>query len=148
MSTGQGHVVIEAAIKAAEDYPTDCILECLAYMTKGGRCSAVMALGVNLLKLKPCIGVENGKMRVGKKYRGTLKRCLMQYVDDKLQNSNKIVSRRVFITHTTINLEIADAVKDAVSQKAIFDKVYETNAGYTVSSHCGQNTLGVLFIEK
>ncbi|WP_242649421.1 DegV family protein [Clostridium kluyveri] len=164
LSTGQGHVVVEAAIKAAEDYPIDCILECLAYMipkirasflldrldymAKGGRCSAVMALGANLLKFKPCIEVENGKMRVGKKYRGTLKRCLMQYIDDKLENSNKIVPQRAFITHTTINSEIADAVKDAVSKKAIFDKVYETNAGCTISSHCGQNTLGVLFIEK
>ncbi len=164
LSAGQGHVVVEAAIKAAEGYPADRIMEELAYiipkirasflldrldyMVKGGRCSAVMALGANLLKLKPCIEVENGKMRVGKKYRGTLKKCLMQYIDDKLENANKIASQRVFITHTAISPEIADAVKAAVGRKAIFEKIYETNAGCTVSCHCGQNTLGVLFIEK
>ena len=164
LSTGHGHIVLEAAAKAEEGYSPDRILEHLAgiipkvrasflldrldYMVKGGRCSSVMALGANLLKLKPCIEVENGKMKLGKKYRGTLQRCLMQYVKDKLDNSCNIAPKRIFVTHTAIKPEIVKSVIDTVTQKAIFEKIHETNAGCTVSSHCGQNTLGVLFIEK
>ena len=86
LSTGQGHVVMEACklAKTATDLDEMCeelkeltyrvdasfLLDRLDYMVKGGRCSSVMALGANLLKLKPCIEVVDNKMVVGKKYRG------------------------------------------------------------------------------
>ena len=47
---------------------TSFVLDRLDYMKKGGRCSAVTALGANLLKLHPCVEVIGGKMSVTKKY--------------------------------------------------------------------------------
>lgn len=164
LSTGQGHVVVEAAVKASEGCLPDNILEHLSdiipkihasflldrldYMVKGGRCSSVVALSANLLKLKPCIEVKDGKMIVGTKYRGSFQKCLMKYIYDQLNTPDNIVSNRIFVTHTKINQEIVDEVKSLINKKGIFDKVYETNAGCTVTCHCGHNTLGILYIEK
>ena len=29
-----------------------------------------------------------------------------------------------------------------------FETIYETQAGATITSHCGENTLGILFLNK
>ena len=39
-------------------------------------------------------------------------------------------------------------VKKEVEQLASFREVFVTRAGCTISSHCGPNTLGVLFMTK
>ena len=82
LSTGQGLVVLKACelAKTCEDLDAiaaelneftgkveaSFVLDQLKYMVKGGRCSAVVALGANLLNLKPCIEVRNGKLEVVK----------------------------------------------------------------------------------
>ena len=93
LSTGFGHVVLQAVKRAEQGMePAQIVSELeqdvipfvdasflvdrLDYLHKGGRCSSVAALGANLLKLKPCIEVQNGKMQVTKKYRGKLDQCL------------------------------------------------------------------------
>ena len=106
------------------------------------------SLGANLLKLKPCIEVVDGKMTVGKKYRGKLDAVLKQYVNDKMADMNAIDRKRFFITHSGISDEILNMVNDAVRSKGEFSELYVTRAGCTVSSHCGPNTLGVIFVEK
>lgn len=164
LSSGHGHVVVEAAklARAGLDPRAICdqlndltgrveasfILDRLDYMRKGGRCSAVTALGANLLKLKPCIEVVDGKMRVGKKYRGAFEKCIREYVRDRLDGRGDIVYERIFITHPAAAQSAVDAAREAVAQYAHFTEVIETHAGCTVSSHCGPNTLGVLFIRK
>ena len=39
-----------------------------------------LRVGANLLRLKPCIQVKNGKMDVAKKYRGKYDEVLKQYI--------------------------------------------------------------------
>ena len=164
LSTGQGYVVMEACKLAKELDDLDqiaaalneltprveasFILDRLDYMVKGGRCSSVAALGANLLKLKPCIEVADGKMRVCKKYRGTYNKCLDTYVTDRLKDRNDIVPERIFITYTTCPEDGLKVVHAKIAEYGAFEHVCETNAGCTVSCHCGPNTLGVLFIRK
>lgn len=125
------------------------IVERLDYLHKGGRCSAVAALGANVLKLRPCIEVHDGKMGVAKKYRGSMKSVLSAYISDKLNSSDtKFVSRRAFITHTAMSDGLGEYCVELVKQTGLFDEVIETTAGCTVTSHCGPNTLGVLFITE
>ena len=124
------------------------LLDQLGYMVKGGRCSAVAALGANLLGLKPCIEVHDGKMGVGKKYRGSLDKSLQQYVQDKLEGRTDIRQNRIFITHSGISEERIAMVKSLVEQYMDFDEIYVTRAGCTISAHCGPNTLGILCMEK
>ena len=164
LSTGQGHVVMEACKLAKELDDLDklantlneltprveasFILDRLDYMVKGGRCSMVAALGANLLQLKPCIEVADGKMRVCKKYRGKYVKCLEQYVTDRLKDREDIIYERIFITYTTCTDEGLKVVHEKIGEFGKFTDVIETHAGCTVSCHCGPGTLGVLFIRK
>ena len=124
------------------------LIDSLEYLYKGGRCSSLAALGANLLHLKPCIEVVDGKMKVGKKYRGPFEKCLLSYVKDRLDGRDDLVKDRIFVTHTPCDAKTVEAVKKSVKQYGGFSQVVETQAGCTISSHCGPNTLGVLFIRK
>ena len=164
LSTGGGLLVITAAELLNQGLPVEEIVEKtretvarvdasfvidnLEYLYKGGRCSAVAMLGANLLKLKPCIQVKNGKMDVAKKYRGRYADVLKQYVVDKIGDYSDIDLDRVFVTHAGCDPQLVNEIVELVKKTAPFKEVFLTRAGCTVSSHCGANTLGVLFIRK
>jgi fatty acid-binding protein DegV len=117
-------------------------------MVKGGRCSSAAALGANLLNLKPCIEVKDGKMAVVKKYRGNFEKCLPMYVKDRLADRTDLEGDTLFVTKTPVSEASYEAVMKAVKEYGKFDTIYETDAGCTVSCHCGPGTLGVLFVRK
>ncbi len=164
LSTGQGLVVLKAcelaqtcsSLQEIEEklnaftpkVEASFLLDQLKYMVKGGRCSAAAALGANLLNLKPCIEVKDGKMGVVKKYRGNYSRCLASYVKDRLHGRDDLQHDTLFVTRTPVTEECLNAVKDAVDEYADFENIYWTTAGCTVSCHCGPGTLGVLFVRK
>ena len=127
---------------------TSFVLDRLDYMKKGGRCSAVTLLGANLLKLRPCIEVKDGKMGVGKKYRGSFDKCVCEYITDKIGNRSDLELRRVFITHSGVSEETVQKAVETVQKLQPFEEICVTRAGCTVSSHCGPGTLGVLYIRK
>jgi len=164
LSTGQGLVVLKAcelanSVSSVEELKkklneftpnveASFLLDQLGYMVKGGRCSTVAALGANLLGLKPCIEVKNGKMSVVKKYRGNYAKCLAAYVKDRLANREDLDKGTLFVTHTPVSEDCLKAVENAVQEHGNFDNVYWTDAGCTISCHCGPGTLGVLFVRK
>lgn len=164
LSTGGGLMALSAAIlaeegKSAREIVEYCnsiagkidasfVIDNLEFLYKGGRCSALAALGANLLKLKPCIIVRDGKMTVGKKYRGSFGSVLKTYVADQLGDCSDIELDHIFVTHAGCDDEINQAVIDEVKAIAPFKNVHFTRAGCTISSHCGRNCLGVLFIRK
>ena len=164
LSTGQGLVVLEACrlaknatdldqlADAIREYTTrveaSFLLSRLEYMVKGGRCSSAAALGANLLNLKPCIEVKNGKMTVVKKYRGNFDKALSMYIKDRLAGRDDLAGDILFITHTPVDDDCHAAVQKAVNEFGKFETIYDTNAGCTVSCHCGPGTLGVIFVRK
>lgn len=164
LSTGQGLVVLKACELAADCSDLDeladqlrsftdkveasFLVDKLDYLVKGGRCSSAAALGANLLNLKPCIEVKDGKMTVVKKYRGNYVKCLSSYVRERLADREDIDRTHLFITQTQVSEDCYQGVLDAVTAHGGFRNVYETVAGCTVSCHCGPGTLGVLFVRK
>lgn len=164
LSTGEGLLIMKAAewvaegLSAKEVYEkvnelipnidASFVIDSLEYLHKGGRCSALAALGANLLKLKPCIEVKDGSMGVSKKYRGKYSETLKQYVADRLSDYSDIDLSRVFVTHAGCDPEIVQQVVDQVKATAPFSELIISRAGCTVSAHCGANTLGVLYIRK
>lgn len=164
LSTGQGLVVLKACQLAKECESLDelqekvqafasrieasFLLDQLGYMVKGGRCSSVVALGANLLNLKPCIEVKDGKLSVVKKYRGNYAKCLANYVKERLADREDLDRNTLFVTHTPVSDECLAAVQNAVNEYANFENIYWTEAGCTVFCHCGPGTLGVLFVRK
>lgn len=125
---------------------TTFVVDKLDYLAKGGRCSSVVALGANLLKLKPCIVLADGKMTVGKKYRGPFEKVLADYVQDQLTGKDVDLDR-IFVVHTRCDPSIPKNVCDIVRQFG-FREVSTAVAGCTISCHCGPNTLGALFLRK
>ncbi len=164
LSTGAGLLLIAAAEMVKEGLEAEEIVEKvnalvpnvdasfvidnLEYLHKGGRCSALAMLGANVLKLKPCIEVKNGAMGVGKKYRGKYGDVLKTYVTERLANTDDIDTSRIFVTHAGCDEDIVNAVVDQVKATGIFKEFFLTRAGCTISSHCGKDTLGILFVRK
>lgn len=165
LTSGHGLIAIRASELAAEgktpekiieilkDYAlkvdTSFVLDQLDYLHKGGRCSGVAALGANLLKLKPCIEVVDGKMQVGKKYRGSLDKCVGQYIRERLADTSNIDTARVFITYAGVTDETIELARSVV-RECIGDatEILCSTAGCTVSCHCGPGTLGLIFVHK
>lgn len=164
LSTGGGLLVCKAGDmvkegKSAEEIVETCnslaqcvdasfVIDSLEFLYKGGRCSALAAFGANLLQLKPCIVVRDGKMGVSKKYRGKFADVLRKYVAEQIGDASEIDMKRVFVTHAGCDPEVYNACAEEVKSLAPFEEVQITRAGCTISSHCGRNTLGVLFIRK
>ena len=164
LSTGQGRVVLKAAelAETAEDLQSlkkeleefashveiSFLLNRLDYMAKGGRCSSATALGANLLHLRPCIEVKDGKMTVVKKYRGSYEKCLVNYIKDRLEGREDLKNDVMFLTWTVVDEDILNAVRSAITSCGDFQHIYEGIAGCTVSCHCGPDTLGIVLTRK
>lgn len=147
----QGMAAADIAEKLEEikkNVDASFVIDSLLYLYKGGRCSGVAALGANLLKLKPCIEVKGGAMGVGKKYRGKFDAVLKQYAAERLENAEDIDMRRVFVTHAGCDPQLVEDIVALVKSTLPFEEILVTRAGCTVSTHCGRNTLGVLFVRK
>ena len=127
---------------------TSFVLDTLEYMWKGGRCSGVTALGANVLKLKPCLEMREGKLAVCKKYRGTMDKVYRQYITERLTGKTAAADY-AFLTHSgEVPEDTLRQLTALVQELAPFKEVFVTQAGCTVSSHCGPGTLGVLFLRR
>ena len=164
LSTGIGHLVIDGALltregKSGEEIQAilderreklnvSFVIDTLEYLRKGGRCSTVAALGANLLKLKPCIEVHEGKMSVAKKYRGTLAKAIESYVTDRIKDHDDFDKKRVFITDSGVDTEIVETVEKLLREYGGFEEIHHTLAGSTISGHCGPGCLGILYYNR
>ena len=165
LSTGQGLLVLKACDLAAEGQSAESIVntindlrskvntsfipDALNYLHKGGRCSLAALIGAKVLKLHPLISEnEEGQLVAPKKYMGGMARCIRSYIDDLKAKYPHYDKTRCFITHSSADKELVDLAKQLVEQNFDFDEIIETVAGSIVTSHCGRNTLGVLFISE
>ena len=124
------------------------LLDTLEYLKRGGRCSALVAMSANLLHLKPCIEVKDGKMGVGHKYRGKLEKCYVQYIEERLKGRDDIDCHRIFITDSGCDEATWRELERVVRACQPFEEVIHTRAGCTVSNHCGPGCMGILYYHK
>lgn len=160
LSTGSGLLILSAAEKIAEGKDLETIkreilterekvqasflVDTLKNLHKGGRCSSIALLGANLLKIKPRISLIDGEMKVTKKYMGNINSSLLKYVKDILVECPPNKSR-VFVTSSS-DIPISDTIVEMMKE-AGFSEVLTTRAGCTVCTHCGKNTLGILYLK-
>lgn len=127
------------------------VVDSLLYLQEGGRVSSLAALSSNLLNIKPAIKVFtklDGKLDVNKKYRGNLKKVVIKYISDILINADEIDNSTAFITHSGVSEEILEIIQDELYNTVNFTNIHVVRAGSTISSHCGENTVGIMFIRK
>ncbi|MCL2367795.1 MAG: DegV family protein [Oscillospiraceae bacterium] len=150
VAAGKAPAEIKSEIEAMrERVEVSFVIDTLKYLHKGGRCSAVQALGANLLSLKPCIEVKVGKMDVGKKYRGTLSKTHPIYLKDRFKDRADIDTGVLYIACTGgITPERIATIKADVANYIQFDEVIEIDPGCAISCHCGPKTMGTIFLRK
>ena len=164
LTTGQGIQIIRACELAKQGKNADEIVDIinanrdkvqvsfvvdkLDFLHKGGRCSSTAAVFSKVLKIHPAIAMKDGSLGVDKKYMGNMVRSCTQYVKDLADAYKNYDDTMCFVTHSPSDQAIVDLVKEKVNEHFKFAKVVETVAGSTVTSHCGYNTIGVIFYVK
>ena len=162
LSTGTGLLVLYACDLANEGFAPEeivkkvsarldavrasFIIDTLEYLHKGGRCTTLVYYAANLMSLKPTIEVKGGKMGVGSKFIGRFPRCVGKYADLVKSQCTSPDKKRCFVTHTQMDDELVQSVIEKVKSWGYFDEVLETTAGCTITTHCGPNTIGILYI--
>ncbi len=140
--------IVEEVERLRTKVDSTFVIDTLEFLKKGGRCSAMAAFSADLFHIKPCIQVREGKMSVARKYRGRMSAVLKKYAADALADREDIDPEYVFVTHSGCEEEIVSSIVEQVKEIGLFRNIYTAVAGCTISSHCGPNTLGVLFIHK
>lgn len=162
LSSGQGLQILKVAdyiaegksyeevCKLAKELPekiqTSFVVDRLDYLHKGGRCSLVSMMGAKVLKLHPQIAMADGQLKAKKKYAGTMSRCLSTYIKDLAEEYPSYDKTRCFITHSPSDRAYVEQVIELAKELFEFDEYLESEAGSTVTAHCGPNTIGLLFI--
>jgi DegV family protein with EDD domain len=162
LSSGQGLLVLKAADmrdagksiaeteaeinKLRARVNTSFVPDSLDYLHKGGRVSGMVKVAASMFKIHPQILMNDGQLVPGKKYRGKMSMCINQYVQDLKDMYPSYDKSRCFITHSSADKELVELAKSKVKELFNFDEIIETVAGSIITSHCGQGTLGVLFI--
>ena len=147
----QGETDLQAVAKKVREYiprvRAGSVIETLLYIHRGGRCSASKALFASALKIKPRIIVSDGKLCVGKKYRGKQPDVIRKYYDDLLPQLLTADPDAIFVSHTgRLDPAIIQEITDKVKALGHFRNVYTTRAGSVVTIHCGPGTLGLFYI--
>ena len=164
LSSGQGLLVLKGCELAAQGKSaaeiekevsplrskvnTSFVPDHLDYLYKGGRCSRMEMYGANILKIHPMIFMQDGALGVKRKYRGPMKRCINNYIDDLHAEYPKYDKSRCFVTHSYADDELVELAVKKVKEMFDFEEVIVTVAGSVITGHCGRNTLGVLFITE
>lgn len=139
--------ICENLSKTVPQVKTNFIIDTLNYLHKGGRCSALQSIVSSVLKIRPIIMVEDGKMIVGKKVRGKRIKALNSILESCINDKDKVDKSRIIITHSLSNKD-ALYLKDELSKNIDVENIIITKAGCVISSHCGPNTIGIIYINN
>ncbi len=136
--------VVELVENRKDKVQASFVVERLDFLYKGGRCSGLQLLGANLLKIRPRIVLKNGKMVNDKKFRGSMDKAIRKYCQDCINEFYNIDKSLAFITYSSATEEMLKAAREELAFAGV-KNIVETKAGGTICSHCGENTLGILY---
>lgn len=135
--------------KLREKVRLSFVINKLDFLSKGGRCSSVAALGANILGLKPVIEMNDGELSMTRKIRGKLDFVHEQYMQAQVEEYPPDTSELVIVGDTGAmpkgHLEkMVDRAKKLTGTKNIMT----LKAGCTISTHAGPATFSLLYFEK
>lgn len=140
------HAIAEKVRDLVPKVETEFIIDTLDYLHKGGRCNGLTLLVGSMLKIRPSIKVVDGKMVPAQKFRGSRQKALKGLLDTVLVQKAQISPERIFVTHSIS--DDAPFLRNQLLKRTDAQEVVITQAGCVISSHCGINTIGILFIKK
>ena len=124
------------------------IIETLEYLHEGGRCSTLAYLGASALQIRQSINIRDGKLVVGKKYMGTYKRALKEFIDTSLAQYENMRPEVVMISHAVQDEAMLSALIDQIKALNYFQQIIPLSVCAAVACHGGPNAFGLFFVQK
>ena len=140
------HAIAEKVRAMVPKVETEFIIDTLDYLHKGGRCSGVARFVGSMLKIRPSIKVVDGGMVPAQKFRGTRAKALQGLLDAALAEKDNISPERIFVTHSIS--DDGPFLQKELRKHTDAKEIIISRAGCVIASHCGPNTIGILFIKK
>ena len=139
--------IYETVTKLVPKVRSQFAIKTLDYLYKGGRASGLSAFVGSVLRVKPIIQVNDGKLDVYKKSVGKMTKALDIMIDDLVALKDNIDDTYVFITHS-LAPDSFEYIKNKLIDNVSVKNVLEGHAGCVISSHCGKGTIGILYIKR
>lgn len=161
-SIGYGLVILHAAKLAKGGAPTEEIIESaknralhmehiftvdnLEYLYRGGRVSKTAAFVGTLLKIKPLLHVEDGKLIPLEKIRGS-KKVLNRMLEVMEKRGIDLENQVIGICHGD-DQERAEQLAAMIKEKFGAKDVVIEMIGSVIGAHVGPGTIGLFFLNK
>lgn len=137
--------VTEKVKKITKNARVQFAINTFEYLHRGGRCSGTTKFVGTALRIKPIIKVVNGGMVVAKKPIG-FKKALFALLLDAKKDLDIIDRDLVIVTHS-LNLKDAEYLKKELIKMGL-ENVIITCAGAVISTHCGEKSIGIIYLVK
>lgn len=161
-SIGYGLVVLRAAQLASEGASLEEIVDLasyhakhmehiftvddLEYLYRGGRVSRTAAFVGSLLRIKPLLHVEEGKLIPIEKIRGS-KRVLGRMIQVMEERGTDFKNQTIGISHGD-DLETAEKLAEMIKEKFGVERVLIEMVGSVIGAHSGPGTIALFFLNK
>jgi len=118
----------------------------LEYLKRGGRVSKTQAFVGSLLKIKPLLHVEDGKLIPLEKIRGS-KKVLSRMVELMEERGTDFTNQTIGISHAD-DLKRAEQLAGMIKEKFGANDILIEMIGSVIGAHVGPGTLSVFFLNK
>ncbi|UOQ92808.1 DegV family protein [Halobacillus shinanisalinarum] len=161
-SLGYGLIAIKAAELALSGASFDEIVETgtyyakhmehiftvddLEYLYRGGRVSKTAAFVGSLLKIKPLLHVEDGKLIPLEKIRGA-KKVLKRMIEVMEERGQSLEQQRIAISHGD-DLETAEKFADMIRTECGTTDIHIDMIGSAIGAHAGPGTIALFFLNN
>ena len=144
-----GKAEIVEAVKRVERYiSTSYLLNTTHMMRQTGHLSRRIQILCDALFLHPVLVLKKSRMVVGSMEIGGFARTAKKYVRKMLQDSRSIDRRVLILTYSGLDEQKLQYIQSLVQQYCPFERVYLQKASAAVTSNCGPESFGLLFMRK
>ncbi len=162
LSTGLGYLVIKAAQMAADGEPvtkilyelgelknrisTTFVVDSVDCLYRNRKISEQVKKICNRFHLHPVLVMRNGVLALKSVLFGNYDKVCVRYLARELKYPDKIDRTRLFLTHAGCSAKKIERLKEEIMKRCHTEELIVTEASATVSSNCGPNAFGVLFV--
>ncbi|MGN1105877.1 MAG: DegV family protein [Huintestinicola sp.] len=163
LSTGLGHMVVKAAQLAKAGFTADKIIaeleimkekvsttfitENADFLCRNGLVPDSVRRMCSSFSIHPVLEMKKGSIVLKGIEIGDYSSAATRYIRKTLKNTKKIDKKRVFITCAGCSVKTVNMIKSEIEACCDFEEIFVTKASATISSNCGPNTFGVLYVK-
>src|SRR5690625_1612921 len=136
--------IMEMAVYHAEHMEHIFTVDDLEYLYRGGRVSKTAAFVGSLLKIKPILHVEDGKLIPIEKIRGS-KKVLGRMLTIMEERGTDFENQTIGISHGD-DLDTAEKLAEMINEKFAPKKIIIEMVGSVIGAHSGPGTIALFFL--